>query len=110
MRKTESLFVCYGEAALGQALSKQRLARWIVEAISMGYSTAGVPPPPGVVAHSTQGVAASWALFRGAQLSDICAAAGWTSALTFARFYSLDVTSSGSVVSSVLGAAEQPQI
>ena len=94
VRQTDRLFVCYGGAGLGRALSKQRLARWVVQAIARAYDSAGVPPPEGVVAHSTRGMSTSWALFRGAPLEDVCAAAGWASPATFARLYRLNVGSS----------------
>ncbi|KAK2823510.1 hypothetical protein Q7C36_020110 [Tachysurus vachellii] len=52
----------------------------------------GVQPPGGLRAHSTRGLAASWALFGGVPLQDICAAASWSSLHTFVRHYRLDVT------------------
>ena len=90
----------------GQAVSKQRLVHWVVKAIELAYSSAGLAPPTGVVAHTTRGMAASWALFRGASLEEVCAAAGWISSLTIARFYCLNVASS--VAASVLQVAEPP--
>ncbi|KAI2660051.1 Alpha-1,2-mannosyltransferase MNN22 [Labeo rohita] len=47
--------------------------------------------PMGVGAHSTRGVASSWAWSSGVSITEICAVAGWASPSTFARFYSLDV-------------------
>ncbi len=67
------LFVCYGYSVQGQAVSKQRLAKWVVRLIELAYHSAGMPPPTGVVAHSTRGVPAVWALFKGASLEDVCA-------------------------------------
>lgn len=61
----------------------------------MAYSSAGLQVPVGLRAHSTRGLATSWAYFRGVSIQDICAAASWSSPLTFARFYRLDVTSHG---------------
>ena len=52
----------------------------------------GLQPPVGLRAHSTRGLAASWALFRGVSVQDICAAASWSLPLTFDRFYMLDVS------------------
>ncbi len=75
----------------GQAVSKQRLAKWVVRLIELAYHNAGMTPPQGVVAHSTSGVATSWALFRGASLEDVSAAAGWSSSMTFVKFYWLRV-------------------
>ncbi len=86
----------------GQAVSKQRLAKWVVRLIELAYHSAGMTPPQGVVAHSTRGVAASWAL---SSLEDVCAAAGWSSSMTFAKFYCLDVATT--VTLTVLQTAEQ---
>ncbi len=89
----------------GQAVSKQRLAKWVVRLIELAYHSAGMTPPQGVVAHSTRGVDTSWALFRGASLEDVCAAAGWSSSMTFVKLYRLDVATT--VTSTVLQTAEQ---
>ena len=92
-RGTSQLFVCFGRGRLGLAVSKQRLAHWLVETIAAAYGSRNFPVPEGLVGHSTRCVATSWAAFRGVSLSDICAAATWSSPCTFARFYSLDVAS-----------------
>lgn len=68
------------------------LTHWIVEAISLPYSSKGLMPPAGLCAHSTKEMPASWALFKGVTLQDICEAASWSLPHTFARFYILDVT------------------
>ncbi len=90
-RTSEQLFVCYGGQQKGNAVSKQRMAHWIVDTITLAYEAQGVPCPLRLRAHSTRGVASSWALARGASLADICRAAGWATPNTFARFYSLRV-------------------
>ncbi len=90
-RTSEQLFVCYGGQQKGKAVSKQRMAHWIVDAITLAYEAQGVPCPLRLRAHSTRGVASSWALARGTSLADICRAAGWATRNTFARFYSLRV-------------------
>ncbi len=88
--QTSSLSVT--EASRRERLSpKQRMAHWIVDAIALAYQAQGVPCPLRLRAHSTRGVASSWALARGASLTDICRAAGWATPNTFARFYSLRV-------------------
>ncbi len=46
---------------------------------SLGLSGPALTCPLGVRAHSTRGVASSWALARGASIADICKAAGWAS-------------------------------
>ncbi len=76
----------------GKALSKQQLSHWIVEAISLAYDSRGLPLSQEERAHSTRGMATSRVLFKGASVSDICAAASWSSPHTFVRFYCLDVT------------------
>ncbi len=91
LRTSDQLFVCYGGQQKGKAVSKQRMAHWIVDAIALAYQAQGVPCPLRLRAHSTRGVASSWALARGASLTDICRAAGWATPNTFARFYSLRV-------------------
>lgn len=104
-RKSDQLFVCYGERVLGQRLSKQRLSHWIVDTITTAYQLAGRPLSSAIVAHSTRGVAASWALLRGVPLADVCAAASWASPSTFARFYQVNVAPSNEVERAVLGVA-----
>ncbi len=90
-RISDQLFVCFGGQQKGKAVSKQRLAHWIVEAIVLAYQARRLPCPLGVRAHSTRGIASSWALARGASIADICRAAGWAAPNTFARFYNLRV-------------------
>ena len=91
-RQSDQLFVSWAARMVGKPITKQRLSHWIVEAIQLAYSTAGKQAPGRLRAHSTRGVAASWALFKGVSVQDLCAAASWSSPLTFARFYSLNVT------------------
>ncbi len=91
IRSSEQLFVCHGGQQKGKAVSKQRLAHWIVEAVALAYQSQGDPCPLGVRAHSTRSVASSHALAHGASLADICRAAGWATPNTFARFYNLRV-------------------
>ncbi len=88
-RPSDQLFGCFGGQQKGKAVSKQRLAHWIVEAIVLAYQARCLPCPLGVRAHSTRGVASSWALAQGASIADICKAAGWATPNTFARFYNL---------------------
>ncbi len=87
-RTSDQLFVCYGGQQKGKAVSKQRLAHWIVDAIVLAYQSQDVPCTFGLRAHSTRSVASSWALAQGASLTDICRAAGWATPYMFARFYS----------------------
>ncbi len=61
-RSSEQLFVCHGVQQKGKAVSKQRLAHWIVEAVTLAYQSQGEPCPLGVRAHSTRSVASSHVL------------------------------------------------
>jgi len=90
-RQTEQLFVLFGGRSKGLAASKQSLSRWIVDAIALAYTSRGLQCPLGVRAHSTRGVASSWAWSSGVSLQDICTAAGWASPSTFIKYYNLEV-------------------
>ncbi|KAL0161741.1 hypothetical protein M9458_045466, partial [Cirrhinus mrigala] len=90
-RKSEQLFVCYGPPKKGFPASKETLSRWIVDAISTAYESSDLPSPLGVKAHSTRAMGASKAFNAGVPIQDICNAAGWSTPLTFVRFYNLDV-------------------
>lgn len=102
-RRSEQLFVCFGSPKKGCPASKQRMSKWVVEAISLAYGSAHQPSPLAVRAHSTRSMAASTALLSGVSLQDVCDAAGWSSPHTFVRFYSLDLSSTpgAQVLSSV---------
>ncbi|XP_032363907.1 uncharacterized protein LOC116677742 [Etheostoma spectabile] len=91
-RKADQLFVSWATPHKGKPLSRQRLSHWIVEAISLAYECKGLQAPRGLRAHSTRGMATSWALFRGVSVAEICAAASWATPHTFVRFYRLDVS------------------
>ncbi|XP_050958769.1 LOW QUALITY PROTEIN: uncharacterized protein LOC127160164 [Labeo rohita] len=92
LQKSNQLFVSWADSHRGKPISRQRLSHWIVEAIIVGYNSMGLSPPEGLRAHSTQGLASSWAWFKGVSIRDICAAASWASPHTFVKFYKLDVT------------------
>ncbi len=91
IRQSEQLFVCFGGRTKGSPVTKQRLSRWIIDTITLSYSSLGQQRPMGVRALSTRGIASSWAWFSGVSIAEICAAAGWASPSTFARFYNLEV-------------------
>ncbi len=97
-RTSEQLFVCYRGQQKGKAVSKQRMAHWIVDAITLAYEAHGVHCLLRLRAHSTKGVPSSWALALGASLAYICRAVGWAPPNTFARFYSLLVKPDSSCV------------
>ncbi len=75
-RKTDQLLVCYGPPKKGGVVA---------------YESSYLPSPLGVKAHSTRGMAASKAFLTGVPIQDICDAAGWSTPLTFVRFYDLDL-------------------
>ncbi len=77
----------------GSPASKQRMSKWVVEAISLAYESAGQPSPMAVWSHSTRSMAASKALISGVSLQELCDAAGWSSPHTLIRFHSLDLDS-----------------
>ena len=101
-RQSDALFVCHTGPRRGQALSRQRLSKWIAETIQQAYRHSGSPAPQQVRAHSTRSVAASWASLRGVPLSDICKAASWASGCTFTRFYRVNVVSHNPVAAAIL--------
>ncbi len=66
-RKSEQLFVSFGNRAKGGPITMQGISRWLVDAITLAYSSLGLQCPIGVRAHS------------------------WSSPSAFVRFYNLDV-------------------
>ncbi|XP_029968087.1 uncharacterized protein LOC115403361 [Salarias fasciatus] len=90
-REGDQLFVSWARPCRGRPITKQRLSHWIVGAIALAYTCQGLQAPVGLRAHSTRGLAASWALCKGVSIQEICAAASWSSPLTFVRFYKLDI-------------------
>ncbi len=90
-RHTEQLFVSFGNRTKGHPVTKQRLSKWIVDAVMLAYSSLGLQCPIGVRAHSTRGIASSWAWSSGVSITEICTAAGWATPSTFARIYNLDI-------------------
>ena len=103
-RVTNQLFVSFSRCRQRKAVARPTLSRWLVDAIKLAYTSSGFEVPAGLRAHSTRGVASSWAISRGASLQEICSAANWASPSTFATFYSLDVAPL-SVAHTVLGVA-----
>ncbi len=90
-RKSEQLFVGFSNRAKSGPVMKQRISRWLVDAIKLTYSSLGLQCPIGVRAHSTRDIASFWAWSSGVSITDICEEVGWSSPSTFVRFYNLDV-------------------
>ncbi|CAJ0938461.1 unnamed protein product [Ranitomeya imitator] len=86
-RKTDSFFVIPDGMRRGQPASKATIARWIRTAILEAYRVKNRVPPPGIKAHSTRAVGASWAVHHRASALQLCKAATWSSIHTFAKFY-----------------------
>ncbi len=57
--------------------------------LSYNLESSDLSSPLGVKAHSTQGMTASKAFLAGVPMQDICDTAGWSTPLTFIRFYEL---------------------
>ncbi len=85
-RKSEQLFVVFGNWAKGGPVTSQGISRWLVDAITLAYSSLGLQCPIGVRAHSTRVIPSSWARSSEVSISEICEAPS-----TFVRFYNLDV-------------------
>ncbi len=63
----------------------------VVDAIITAYESFDLPSSLGVRAHSSRGMVASKAFSSGVSMHDIYNAAGWSTPLTFVRFYNLDL-------------------
>ena len=98
------LFVSWGARTRGKPVTTVTISNWIVQAIRMAYTNQGVEPPQALRAHSTRGMAASWALHKGVSIQEVCTAASWSSSSTFATYYNLDVAAP-TLAHAVLGAA-----
>ncbi len=67
-KKSEQLFVGFDTRAKGGPVTKQRISRWLVDAITLVYSSVGSRCPIGVRAHSTRGIASSWVWSSGVSM------------------------------------------
>ena len=86
-RSSSSLFVTTIEPF--RSASKATIARWIVECIKSAGSDALLSDR--ARAHDTRSVSSSWALFHGASLKEIQAAAFWSNPNSFISCYLKDV-------------------
>ncbi|XP_068101601.1 uncharacterized protein [Hyperolius riggenbachi] len=93
-RRSNHLFVAFAGSRKGLQVSKNTIARWIREIITLAYTNSGQSIPQSVNAHSTRSLATSWAERSGASLEQICKAATWSSHQTFVRHYRVDLLSS----------------
>ncbi|XP_064409347.1 uncharacterized protein LOC135354804 [Latimeria chalumnae] len=93
IRKSDQIFVSYGQGQLGLLLSKQRMSKRICECIQLCYDLEGIQLEGHLRAHSTRGVSASVANLQSVPVSEICQAATWSSVHTFCKHYCLDIAS-----------------
>lgn len=89
-RKDQCLFVIPKGIKKGMAASRTTLASWIVRLIQKTYRASGLPVPNAVSAHSTRGMASSWAALARVSPETIGRVASWSSFSTFMTHYSLD--------------------
>ncbi|KAG8589765.1 hypothetical protein GDO81_006517 [Engystomops pustulosus] len=90
-RQDHNILLQYGGRNKGRKASKASIARWIQSVIRAAYTTQRLETPGKVKAHSTRAMAASWAEKKGASIEEICRAATWSSHMTFAKHYRLDL-------------------
>ncbi|XP_071980822.1 uncharacterized protein [Engystomops pustulosus] len=90
-RKDLNLFVQFAGRNKGKKASKATIGRWITDTIKECYKIKGVPLPLSVKAHSTRAMSTSWAEKGGASIEEICKAATWSTNVTFAKHYRLNV-------------------
>jgi integrase len=74
----------------GKPMSKGTIAAWIRKTIKAAYAAIGRTPPK-VKAHSTRGMATSWAIYNRATIDAIMRAADWRHKSTFINHYSLNL-------------------
>ncbi len=106
LRHSDQLFICYGEPKKGQP--KQRLSHWVVGVIIQAYKVKNLKVPAGIWFHSTIRISTSWAALKGVPLIDICAAANWSSADTYSRYYRVNVVTSDTMERAVLLGSSTP--
>lgn len=90
IRKSDQLFLNYGNIRTGFPSSKRSISRWIVSCIKLAYQLANKPLLVSPKAHSTRGKAATVAFLHNVPMAEICKAATWKSVHTFTRYYCLD--------------------
>ncbi len=67
--------------------TREAYAKWWIRMLFHSLESSDLPSPLGVKAHSTRSMAAFKAFLAGVPMQDICNAAGWSTPLTFIRFY-----------------------
>ena len=82
----DRLLLSYHALSPGLVISAQRLANWLVEAVTKAY-TMSKRPAPTLTVHSTRGVATSVAALAGIDWEVIRKTADWQGDLTFRKHY-----------------------
>ncbi len=100
IRPTFSLF--WGAEKRSAPLKAKIVALGSSKAITHAYKSSGCPLPLGVRCHSTRSISTSWAALKDVPLSDICAAATWSSTNTFSQYYRINVAASDTFETAVL--------
>lgn len=96
-RLVDNLFILFAGKNRGNRASSRTIATWIVLAIQQAYKDKGLAPPEAVTAHSTRGMATSWAASLHVAPDVICKAASWSSINTFMAHYCVEPASLSSV-------------
>ena len=86
VRRLDRLLLSYRVLSPGLAISAQRLANWLVEAVTKAYTMSNRPAPT-LTVHSTRGVATSVAALAGIDWEVIRKTADWQGDLTFRKHY-----------------------
>ncbi|XP_041419257.1 uncharacterized protein LOC121393799 [Xenopus laevis] len=92
-RKSDNLLLIHEGSKKGLAASKKTISTWIRDCIQSAYSSQTVPGPTSLRAHSTRGIAASWAFHAQVSADTICRAATWKNLHTFSKHYCFDIFS-----------------
>lgn len=74
-RRSSHLFILHSGSYEGERASTRIITAWIIQTIQQAYRAKGWAPPEAVTAHSTRGMAASWAVARQVAPDTICKAA-----------------------------------
>jgi hypothetical protein len=90
-RKSDALFVCFQGKNKGQKASKATISRWVRRCIEVSYHKLGKELQGPVTAHSTRGMATTWAKFNNVSMDVICDTAAWGQPSTFTRHYQLNL-------------------
>lgn len=92
LRRTESLFVFFQPATLGQWVTLATLGRLIRATIAEAYGSQALSVPRCIMAHSTRSAATSTAWAMQASLEEVCRTAAWSSPSPFICHYKLDMS------------------